>query len=294
MVPRNSPGHTRAVLRSHLSWKTMHSLAESDTLTDIFKNTGDGVWQVLSVSESRILRAHFPEQAGNASCSLLPLTWGVALWALLNNQHNIDCRVDGPIFPGETLKLSRTWISIGVSQWEPLKAIEFEPWKAEAWSTWQGTIAPEGLPMTKYSDFTLPQWKDFQFVTHVNASEDSRYFSGVFDIQNDFDIALLPELVAQMGLAVGSATKKLKAEELYVYSGGKFNFATNIDLQNATSLHLSAEVIKDEKREVSYIFSLRTNNGEEIFWWQVDGKRMPYKILVRWLEGEKTKRRISE
>jgi len=100
----------------------------------------------------------------------------------------------------------------------------------------------------------------------VSFGEDGKYFSGIFDLTKDFDIALLPELVAQMGLAVGSATKKLKAEELYVYSGGKFNFATNIDLLQTASLHLSAQIIKDEGRDVNYIFSLRTESGEEIFW----------------------------
>jgi hypothetical protein len=64
--------------------------------------------------------------------------------------------------------------------------------------------------MTEYREFTLPQGEGFRFVNGVSVSENGEYFTGRYDLTSNFDIAVLPELVAQMGLAAGSASKKLK------------------------------------------------------------------------------------
>lgn len=130
----------------------------------------------------------------------------------------------------------------------------------------KGLTAPNNVTLTKRENFTLPHGEGFRFVRSIEASENDGHFFGRYTLPAEFDIALLPEVVAQMGAAVGS-TGKLKPGSIYVYKGGVFNFAKDITLLRGDTLRVRGHVIRAEERDCSFVFSVRTaGNDQEIFW----------------------------
>lgn len=66
----------------------------------------------------------------------------------------------------------------------------------------KGLIIPDDVALVKRENFTLPHGEGFRFVRSIEASEGDEYFFGRYTLPAEFDIALLPEVVAQMGAAV--------------------------------------------------------------------------------------------
>lgn len=281
-------------------WRTIQQLGHSETLYDIFEydDASGALWRVRE--ESLTLKEHFPAQENNTACPVVPLTSMITLLAVKNKQISFRGSLREPLLPGDIIRTMPNGIQlIKKDGTEGPMILEILEWQPKDNELSKNTQIPPDIHLTK-QQIELPQGENFQFVTAARTSEWHQFFSWIYRLPSafenphvykipPFDIGLLPEIVAQIGAAVGK--NLLPDWYIFVYEWWVFNFDDNIDLIEAESLRIAAQLTRNEDGKISYLFCLRRSRDDKpVLWWQVDAASIEYTRLLKLTEILKKRR----